>query len=85
MSSRLAQTMREASKSMALAARASRVQSAFAAQNRGYGLAGLGKVIRALELLLAEDTKPTDIANEEYPQKYATLISEYLQSLSYAQ
>lgn len=45
----------------------------------------LAKVIKELEHLLAQDTKPTDVAAEDYPKEYESLISEYLRSLSFTE
>ena len=81
----LYQTMAEVSKAMERAAKAAHANPSYASQNGGFGLSGLTGVIQSLEQLLAQDTKSTDTATEEYPKEYESLISEYLRSLSYTQ
>jgi hypothetical protein len=83
---RLADTMTQVSQAMS--ARASHVSGAVPASTVLYshgGLSGLAEVIQTLEQLLAQDLNTTDVAAEEYPKEYESLIAEYLRSLSYAQ
>jgi hypothetical protein len=51
----------------------------------GLGLSGLSGIISDLEQLLDESPRATDMATEEYPKEFQSLISQYLRRLSYAQ
>ena len=81
----VSQKMSEVSGAMAHAANTAHINPANAALDRGFGLSRLGDVIQALQQLLAQDTKSSDMAAEDYPKEYEGLISDYLRSLSYTQ
>jgi hypothetical protein len=74
----VSQQMRFAAEHMAHGKRSSAIQSV------GVGLSSMDGLIHELEQLLGDNPKPTDIAAEEYPKEFETLISEYMRRLSYA-
>ncbi len=55
-----------------------------ALRSSGFGLSALTSVIARLEQLLNENTRPTDMATEEYPKEFEPLVSAYPRRLSYA-
>jgi Domain of unknown function (DUF4175) len=55
-----------------------------ALRSSGFGLSALASVIARLEQLLNENSRPTDMATEEYPKEFEPLVSAYLRRLSYA-
>jgi hypothetical protein len=82
----LSQGMRGVSQQLRLAAEhMAHGQRSSALQSVGFGLSSLDGIIHELEQLLGDNPKPTDLAAEEYPKEFETLISEYLRRLSYAQ
>ena len=67
----------------AAAGQIARRDGASAAQSADAALSGLNGTITQLEQLLADQTKATDMATEDYPKEFEPLISEYLRRLSY--
>ena len=60
-----------------------RRDGASAAQSADAALSGLNGTITQLEQLLDDQTKASDMATEDYPKEFESLISEYLRRLSY--
>lgn len=57
-----------------------------AAGEHGFqGELALRNVVDQLERLLKNQPEPSDIAHEDSPKEYETLISEYLKKLSHAE
>ncbi len=82
----LSQGMRAASGHMADAAhQIAKGRPNSAMQSAGLGLSGLSSVINELEQLLYDNSRATDMATEEYPKEFQSMISDYLRRLSYAQ
>ena len=54
-------------------------------QSAGLGLSTLSTVVNELEQLLYDNSRATDMATEEYPKEFQSMISDYLRRLSYAQ
>jgi hypothetical protein len=75
-----------ASSKMAAAGQAVNQGNFGAAGEHGFqGELALRNVIDQLERLLKNQPEPTDIAHEDSPKEYDTLISEYLKRLSHAE
>jgi len=82
----LSQGMKQVSEHLGRAAhQIARGHSTSALQSAGFGLSGLSGIITDLEQLLDDNPKATDMATEEYPKEFESLISQYLRRLSYAQ
>ena len=75
-----------ASAKMAAAGKAMAQGNSGAAGEHGFqGELALRNVVDQLERVLKNQPEPTDIAHEDSPKEYDTLISEYLKRLSHAQ
>jgi hypothetical protein len=70
---------------MAAAGKAMAQGTAAAAGEHGFqGELAMRNVVDQLDRLLKNQPDPTDIAHEDAPKEYDTLISEYLKKLSHA-
>jgi hypothetical protein len=82
----ISRQMENISQQQATAARQiARWDGASAVQSADGALSGLHGMITQLEQLLDDKAKATDMATEDYPKEFESLISEYLRRLSYTQ